>query len=105
MNAGRSLKNLPAFRLDHWHKHMVAWLCPKKWKWFFVPSTSLPQNEVKIHNDEATLHFADRFCVYYPKKDSFFFHNEREFCLPCVKGDLTVISPAFLPSSILLTRN
>ena len=41
--------------------------------------TSLPQTDVKIYGEEATFNFADNYNVYYPKEDSFFSHNEREF--------------------------
>ena len=41
--------------------------------------TSLPQAEVKVYGEEATFNFAGNYNVYYPKEDSFFSHNEREF--------------------------
>lgn len=41
--------------------------------------TSLPQPEIKIYNEEVSLNFAGDYRVYYPKEDSFFSHNEREF--------------------------
>lgn len=41
--------------------------------------TSLPQNTVRVYNEEATLSFAGNFHAYYPKEDGFFSHNEREF--------------------------
>ena len=41
--------------------------------------TSLPQPEVKVYGEEATFNFAGNYNVYYPKEDSFFSHNEREF--------------------------
>lgn len=41
--------------------------------------TSLPQTEVKVYGEEATFNFAGNYNVYYPKEDSFFSHNEREF--------------------------
>ena len=41
--------------------------------------TSLPQNTVKVYDEKATLSFAGDYHVYYPKEDSFFSHNEREF--------------------------
>ena len=41
--------------------------------------TSLPQSEVKVYGEEATFNFGSNYNVYYPKEDSFFSHNEREF--------------------------
>lgn len=41
--------------------------------------TSLPQGEVKVYSEEVSLNFAGDYRVYYPKEDSFFSHNEREF--------------------------
>ena len=41
--------------------------------------TSLPQPEVKVYGEESTFNFAGNYNVYYPKEDSFFSHNEREF--------------------------
>jgi alpha-glucosidase len=41
--------------------------------------TSLPQSEVKVYGEEATFNFAANYNVYYPKEDTFFSHNEREF--------------------------
>ena len=48
--------------------------------------TSLPEREVKVYAEEVSLNFAGDFNAYYPKEDSFFSHNEREF-LPVVGGD------------------
>jgi alpha-glucosidase len=41
--------------------------------------TSLPQRETRIYGEEVLLNFAGDYNVYYPKEDSFFSHNEREF--------------------------
>jgi len=41
--------------------------------------TSLAANEAKVYAEEARLNFAGDYNVYYPKEDSFFSHNEREF--------------------------
>lgn len=58
--------------------------------------TSLPQNTVKVYNEEANLSFAGNFHVYYPKEDGFFSHNEREFLyLPL--PDITQSSLASIP--------
>jgi alpha-glucosidase len=48
--------------------------------------TSLPQSEVKIYNEEAGFNFAGDYNVYYPKEESFFSHNEREFIYLPLKG-------------------
>src|SRR4030095_9792958 len=41
--------------------------------------TSLAVNEEKVYGEEVRLNFAGDYNVYYPKEDSFFSHNEREF--------------------------
>lgn len=41
--------------------------------------TSLPQREVKVYAEDVRWQFAGDYRVYYPKEDSFFSHNEREF--------------------------
>lgn len=56
--------------------------------------TSLPAVEAKVYGEEVRLNFAGDYRVYYPKEDSFFSHNEREFLnLP-----LKQIAPANLAS-------
>jgi alpha-glucosidase len=56
--------------------------------------TSLTGNEVKVYDEEVSLNFAGDYDAYYPKEDSFFSHNEREFLhLP-----LKTITPATLAS-------
>ena len=56
--------------------------------------TALPQPQEKIYNEEVSLNFAGDYHVYYPKEDSFFSHNEREFLyLP-----LKVIAPNSIAS-------
>src|SRR6266851_4124535 len=47
--------------------------------------TSLPQAEVKVYGEEVSLNFAGDYHVYYPKEDSFFSHNEREFLYLALK--------------------
>ena len=61
--------------------------------------TSLPQNEVRIYDEEAVFNFADNFHVYYPKEDSFFSHNEREFTYLALK-DIPESSLASIPAVI-----
>ena len=41
--------------------------------------TSLNLNQARVDAEEARLNFAGDYNVYYPKEDSFFSHNEREF--------------------------
>lgn len=41
--------------------------------------TALSQPEVKVYSEEVSLNFAGDDSVYYPKEDSFFSHNERQF--------------------------
>jgi len=41
--------------------------------------TSLGQNDVKVYNEEVGLRFNGDYSVYYPKEESLFSHNEREF--------------------------
>lgn len=41
--------------------------------------TSLPQREIKVQSEEVRLNFAGDYKVYYPKEETFFSHNEREF--------------------------
>ena len=41
--------------------------------------TDLSQREVKVSEEQATFTFAGAAHVYYPKEESFFSHNEREF--------------------------
>ncbi|HSE32058.1 MAG TPA: glycoside hydrolase family 97 protein [Pyrinomonadaceae bacterium] len=61
--------------------------------------TSLTQTEVKIYDEEAVLNFSDNFHVYYPKEDSFFSHNEREFVYLPVK-DIPDSSLASIPAVV-----
>src|SRR5262245_12234257 len=41
--------------------------------------TNLAAQQEKIFAEEVSLNFAGDYNVYYPKEDSFFSHNEREF--------------------------
>src|SRR6185503_18251601 len=61
--------------------------------------TSLPQNEVKVYDEVAAFNFAANFHVYYPKEDSFFSHNEREFVYLPLK-DIPQTSLASIPAVI-----
>lgn len=62
--------------------------------------TSLPQREVKVYSEEVDLNFAGDYNVYYPKEESFFSHNEREFLFLKLK-DITSSSLASLPAIIV----
>jgi len=61
--------------------------------------TSLPQPEVKVYGEEVGLNFAGDYKVYYPKEDSFFSHNEREFLYLALK-DIPPTSIASLPAVV-----
>ena len=65
--------------------------------------TSLPQNAVKVYNEESSLTFADNFHVYYPKEDGFFSHNEREFVYLPLKN-ITQGSLASIPVIVNTTN-
>lgn len=56
--------------------------------------TSLPQQQVKVYDEEGVFRFPSDFVVYYPQEDSFFSHNERLY-LP---QHLSEIAPEFLGS-------
>ncbi len=43
--------------------------------------TALPQREVKVTAEEAVFNFGADVQVYYPKEESLFSHNERQFLL------------------------
>jgi alpha-glucosidase len=61
--------------------------------------TSLNQN-VRIDAEEARLNFAGNYNVYYPKEDSFFSHNEREFLNLPLK-QITPTTLASLPAVVV----
>ncbi|MEK6283590.1 MAG: glycoside hydrolase family 97 protein [Acidobacteriota bacterium] len=62
--------------------------------------TWLPQREVKVYAEEVSLNFAGDYHVYYPKEESFFSHNEREFLYLPLK-DITPTSLASLPAVVV----
>lgn len=61
--------------------------------------TSLSQREVKVYSEEASFSFAGDYNVYYPKEDSFFSHNEREFLYLALK-DVAATSIASVPAVV-----
>ena len=61
--------------------------------------TSLARPEVKIDGEEVYFNFAGDDAVYYPKEESFFSHNEREFVRLPLK-DVTATSLASLPAVV-----
>ena len=61
--------------------------------------TTLPQNAVKVYNEDVSLNFAGDYNVYYPKEESFFSHNEREFLYVALK-DIPATSIASLPAVV-----
>lgn len=61
--------------------------------------TSFPAAEVKVYSEDVSLNFTGEPSVYYPKEDSFFSHNEREFLYLQLK-DIAAASIASLPAVI-----
>jgi alpha-glucosidase len=61
--------------------------------------SSFPQNDVKVYGEEMSLSFAGSYHVYYPKEESFFSHNEREFVYLALK-DIPQSSIASLPAVV-----
>ena len=61
--------------------------------------SSFPQDNVKVYGEEVSLTFAGNYHVYYPKEDSFFSHNEREFVYLALK-DIPQSDIASLPAVI-----
>jgi alpha-glucosidase len=61
--------------------------------------TSLPQQNIKVFDEEMTLNFSGDYAAYYPKEESFFSHNEREFLYLQLK-DIPTASIASLPAVI-----
>src|SRR5215216_3430545 len=62
--------------------------------------TSLAVNEAKVYGEEVRLNFAGDYNVYYPKEDSFFSHNEREFVNLPLK-QITSTTLASLPAVVV----
>ena len=61
--------------------------------------TILPLREIKVFGEEAVFKFAGNYNAYYPKEDSFFSHNEREFIqLPL--NQIAANSMASLPAVV-----
>ena len=65
--------------------------------------TALAVNEAKVYSEEVRLNFAGDYNVYYPKEDSFFSHNEREFLKLPLK-QIASTSLASLPV-VVVTNN
>jgi len=61
--------------------------------------TSLPQDEVKVYNEEVSLNFAGDYSAYYPLEESLFSHNERKFPLFKLK-EIPPASFASLPAVV-----
>ena len=61
--------------------------------------TTLSAPNIKVYDEEVSLNFADNYHVYYPKEDSFFSHNEREFLYLTLK-DIPNSSIASLPAVV-----
>ena len=56
--------------------------------------TSLPQQQVKVYDEESNWNFPQNSIVYYPQEDSFFSHNERKY----TPQHLSEIIPAYIAS-------
>ena len=65
--------------------------------------TSLAASEAKVYAEEVHFNFAGDYNVYYPKEDSFFSHNEREFLNLPLK-QITPTTLASLPA-VVVTNN
>ena len=65
--------------------------------------TSLAASEAKVYTEEVRFNFAGDYNVYYPKEESFFSHNEREFLNLPVK-QITQTTLASLPA-VVVTNN
>lgn len=61
--------------------------------------TALGGAEVKIENEEAEFKFAGKYTVYYPKEESFFSHNERDF-RPIAMNAIGATTIASLPAIV-----
>jgi len=61
--------------------------------------TRLPQSQVKVYSEDVRLNFNGDYSVYYPKEDSFFSHNERDFLYLALK-DIPATSIASLPAVV-----
>jgi alpha-glucosidase len=61
--------------------------------------TSLPERDVKVYGEEVFLNFPGDYSAYYPKEDSFFSHNEREFTYLPLKS-IDQASIASLPAVV-----
>ena len=62
--------------------------------------TSLAASEAKVYGEEVRFNFAGDYNAYYPKEDSFFSHNEREFLNLPLK-QITAASLASLPAVVV----
>ncbi|HEY8185156.1 MAG TPA: glycoside hydrolase family 97 protein [Pyrinomonadaceae bacterium] len=62
--------------------------------------TSLPERDVKVYSEEVSLNFTGDCNVYYPKEESFFSHNEREFVYLPLK-EVSATDLASLPAVVV----
>jgi len=65
--------------------------------------TSLAASEAKVYAEEVRFNFAGDYNVYYPKEDSFFSHNEREFLNLPLK-QITPTTLASLPAVVVINN-
>jgi alpha-glucosidase len=65
--------------------------------------TSLATTEAKVYGEEVRWNFAGDYRAYYPREDSFFSHNEREFLNLPLK-QITPASLASLPAVVITDK-
>lgn len=65
--------------------------------------TSLSVSEARVYGEEVRLNFAGAYNAYYPKEDSFFSHNEREFLNLPLK-QIAPTSLASLPAVVVTDK-
>ncbi|HKR15084.1 MAG TPA: glycoside hydrolase family 97 catalytic domain-containing protein, partial [Pyrinomonadaceae bacterium] len=65
--------------------------------------TALAASEARVYGEEVRLNFAGAYSAYYPKEDSFFSHNEREF-LNLPLNHITPASLASLPAVVVTDK-
>lgn len=61
--------------------------------------TALAAPEITVDGEQSQLNFAGDYTVYYPKEDSFFSHNEREF-VPLKLSEIDSKTIASLPAVV-----
>src|SRR5437870_2011741 len=91
-------ENYNEVRLEMEGNHAVVFRAYNE-RFAYPLETAPPQPQEKIYSEEDGLNFAGDYHVYYPKEDSFFSHNEREFLYLPLK-DIAPNSIASLPAVV-----